>query len=213
LPKLKPEELEARRQEIITAARACFLRTGFHKSTTDEICHEASITPGGLYHYFDSKEDIILAVIDQSAHRVAERLRGMIEGSSDAKGLYRDVSTFFSGVMLDPDLDSVVRLDIEIWSEALKNEKLAEITKRSWALRRQMLEALVRRGIDEGLYNSKTADPRALASLFLGIFIGLRIQRLLWSDEFDVHGALQSFLMMHAGRLAADLSLDGITAK
>jgi len=37
VPKLKPEELESRRNEIIDAARACFLRNGFHRTTTDEI--------------------------------------------------------------------------------------------------------------------------------------------------------------------------------
>ena len=34
MPKLKPEELESRRQEIIVAAGACFLRNGFHQTTT-----------------------------------------------------------------------------------------------------------------------------------------------------------------------------------
>ena len=73
MPKLKPEEVEHRRQEIIEAARRCFLRNGFHQTTTDEICHEAAITPGGLYHYFDSKEAIISAVIEDAA-RSAVRL-------------------------------------------------------------------------------------------------------------------------------------------
>ncbi|MCH8345772.1 MAG: helix-turn-helix transcriptional regulator, partial [Chloroflexi bacterium] len=67
MPKLKPEEVELRRQEIIDAARTCFLRSGFHQTTTDEICHEASITPGGLYHYFDSKDDMISAVVMDTA--------------------------------------------------------------------------------------------------------------------------------------------------
>ena len=83
MPKLKPEELESRRREIIDAARECFLRSGFHQTTTDEICRAASITPGGLYHYFASKEEIISAVIQQTSRDVAARMSEMIEEPHD----------------------------------------------------------------------------------------------------------------------------------
>ncbi len=85
MPKLKPEEVETRRQEIIEAARRCFLRSGFHQTTTDEICHEAAITPGGLYHYFGSKEEIIRAVIEDAARSAVNRLTSMKESAGDVR--------------------------------------------------------------------------------------------------------------------------------
>lgn len=150
MPKLKPEELETRRREIIDAARRCFLRHGFHQTTTDEICREAAITPGGLYHYFGSKEEIISAVIQQSARNTVEELRALIEGSSDAQSAFRDVAAFFYEAMQDPELDNATMLELEIWAEALKNKRLLEMSRGGWALRRQWLETLVRRGIAEG---------------------------------------------------------------
>ena len=205
MPKLKPEELETRRQEIIEAARTCFLRSGFHQTTTDEICAEASITPGGLYHYFQSKEELIAAVIRNSAHRTVERLRTMIEESDDAESAYRQVGEFFFQTMRDPDLDSITRLDIEIWGEALRDDKLLQINRESWALRRQWLETLIQRGVDEGFYRGEEVDPRGLSSLLLAIFIGLRLERLLWPNDFDVPGALRTLFLMHAGRLIAEI--------
>jgi AcrR family transcriptional regulator len=205
VPKLKPEELETRRREIIDAARRCFLRSGFHQTTTDEICREAAITPGGLYHYFGSKEEIISAVIQQSARNTVEELRALIEGSSDAQSAFRDVASFFYQAMQDPGLDNATMLEIEIWAEALKNKRLLEMSRAGWALRRQWLETLVRRGLAEGVYRSENADPKGLASLFLAIYIGLRVQKLLWHDEFDINSALRSLFMMHAGQLTADM--------
>ena len=99
MPKLKPEELQTRRREIIDAARACFLRAGFHHTTTDEICREANITPGGLYHYFGSKEELIAAVTERSAEDAVERMRGLIAEAMDAKSAFRQVSEFFSQTM------------------------------------------------------------------------------------------------------------------
>src|SRR3972149_4587536 len=77
VPKLKPEEVETRSREIIEAARRCFLRNGFHQTTTDDICREAAMTPGGLYHYFGSKEEIISAVIGGAAQDAVKHLGTM----------------------------------------------------------------------------------------------------------------------------------------
>lgn len=200
MPKLKPEELETRRREIIDAARACFLRSGFHKTTTDEICKEANITPGGLYHYFGSKEELIAAVIDRSAETAVERMRNLIADSMNAESAFRQVGSIFFQTMQDSEIDNATRLELEIWVEGLKNEKLLDKSKKAWAMRMRWLEALVARGISEGIYDAEVVEPRAMASLLIAIWLGLRMGRLM-GEEFDLSGALRSFTMMHAGRL------------
>lgn len=200
MPKLKPEEVKHRRQEIIDAARRCFLRSGFHLTTTDEICHEAAITPGGLYHYFGSKEEIISAVIEDAARSTVSLLTSMAESAGDARSAFQEAASFILQTMRDPNVDSRTRFDIETWAETLRNEKLATITQKSWALRRQWLESLIARAREEGMYRPEV-DPRGLADLILAILAGLRVGKLLWRDDFDLEGALQSLLLMHAGRL------------
>lgn len=211
MPKLKPEELETRRREIIEAARTCFLRSGFHQTTTDEICREASITPGGLYHYFSSKEEIISAVIEQSARTIIDKLRPMIEGADDVRSAFRQVLDFYVDFLQDPDVDNITRLDIEIWAEMLKNEKLAAINRAAWALRRQWLEALIRRGIAEGVYTQSNIDVTGFASLMLAILVGMRLGKLLWKGDFDLDGAMQSLYLLSTGRLAANLEVVSAT--
>jgi len=200
MPKLKPQEVEERRREIIEAARVCFLRSGFHQTTTDEICREAAITPGGLYHYFGSKEEIISAVIEDAAHTTVQNLRSTAEASGDLRSAVQALASQFFEWIRDPQLDSVTRLDMEIWAETLRNEKLAEITRGGRALRRQWLESLIRGAIQEGVY-AKEVDPRGLANLIMSIFDGLRLGRLLWRDDFDLDGALQALTLMTTGRL------------
>ncbi len=206
MPKLKPEELESRRRDIIEAARACFLRNGFHRTTTDEICRQACITPGGLYHYFASKEEIISAVIQETTENTVRRLQGMIQEAGNVQSAFRELASFFIETMQDPNMDYVTRLDLEIFIESLKNERLAEISRASWALRREWLETLIRRGVSEGLYHSEDVNARGFASLLLAVLIGLRVGRLVWKDDFDLNGALQALFLMHTGRLTADLS-------
>src|SRR3990172_993593 len=200
MSKLKPQEVEQRKREIIEASRVCFMRNGFHQTTTDEICREAAITPGGLYHYFASKEEIISAVIEDAAHTTVRDLRSTAEASGDVRTAVQALASLFFQWIRDPQLDNVTRLDMEIWAETLRNEKLAEITRGSRALRRQWLEALIRGAIEEGVY-TKEVDPRGLANRIMSIFDGLRLGRLLWRDDFDVEGALKALVLMTTGRL------------
>ena len=202
MPKLKPEEVEHRRQEIIDAARACFLRSGFHQTTTDEICHEAAITPGGLYHYFDSKDDIISAVVMDTARTRVGHVTSMTDGAENVRSAFQAMVAFFYQVIRDPDLDTRTRLDIEIWAETLHNDKLAAITQEGLALRRQWLEALINRGREEGMYRPEV-NPRGLANLLLVTMMAMRVGHLLWRDDFDIEGAMESLVLMHAGRLSS----------
>ena len=200
MPKLKPEEIENRRREIVVAARACFLRTGFHQTTTDEICHEAAITPGGLYHYFGSKEEIISAVIEDTARATVADLTSTAEASGDMRSAVQALTSLFFEWARNPDIDNITRLNVEIWAETLRNEKLAEITRGSRSMRRQWLESLIRKAKSEGVY-AEQVNPRGLADLTMAIFDGLRLGRLLWKDDFDVEGALQSLVLMQSGQL------------
>ena len=213
MPKLKPAELETRRQEIVNAARACFLRNGFHRTTTDEICRQASITPGGLYHYFDGKNEIISAVIEQSAHEVVDQLRAMTDQAEDARDAFRTTAEFFTEMMFRPETENQARLDIEIWAECLKDDTLYEANQESWALRRGWMEGLLQRSAREGMYPQENLDIRGLANLFMAILVGLRIGKLMWRDEFDLMGAVRALFMMHAGHLAVDIpEIPGLTA-
>ncbi len=203
MPKLKPEELETRRTEIIDAARACFLRAGFHRTTTDEICREANITPGGLYHYFGSKEELIAAVIDRSAEGAVTRMRELIAESMDAQSALRQVSEFFSQSMQDSDIDNATRFELEVWVEGLKNDRLFDKSRKAWTMRMGWLQALIDRGIADGVYDPEVVEPHAMASLLMSISLGLRIGRLL-GEDFDVNGAVRTLFAMHAGRIHAN---------
>ena len=213
MPKLKPEELETRRQEIIDAARTCFLRSGFHRTTTDEICKQASITPGGLYHYFGGKDEIIAAVIQQQAESAIGRVRSLVEGAGGMRGNMGELAQQFMGTMNDPNIDDVVRLEIEIWAEGLKNPKLGDLSREAWALRQDWMETMVRRGAEEGLYNTKDVDARGLASLLTAILLGMRLGKVLWKDDFDLNGAITAMFMVHSGRIVMEMpGINGILA-
>jgi AcrR family transcriptional regulator len=60
-----PKVVEDRREQIIDAAMRVFAQKGFTRATNKDIAREAGITPGLIYYYFESKEAVLNAIIEQ----------------------------------------------------------------------------------------------------------------------------------------------------
>jgi len=76
----KPESkaaLRARAQKkrILTAAQACFVESGFHGASMATIAETAEMSPGLIYRYFESKNAIILEIIEQQLTVARRRIR------------------------------------------------------------------------------------------------------------------------------------------
>src|SRR6202035_3856468 len=78
--KIDPGKHEEKRQEILEAAGRCFARRGFQGATISDICTEANISPGHLYHYFAGKEAIIAGMAEARLAFAAERFNRVAEG-------------------------------------------------------------------------------------------------------------------------------------
>jgi AcrR family transcriptional regulator len=88
------------REDLLAAARAVFLRRGFHGASLDEIAEEAGYTKGAVYSNFAGKDDLYLAVL--AAHyetRVAAYTDLMLD-DEDFETTARAVGRF----MVDADL-------------------------------------------------------------------------------------------------------------
>jgi AcrR family transcriptional regulator len=57
--------LERREQEILRAATELFASTGFHTTSTRRIAEAAGVSEGTVFHYFGSKHDLMLAILDR----------------------------------------------------------------------------------------------------------------------------------------------------
>ena len=59
-----PKVVEDRREQIIDAAMRVFAQKGFVRATNKDVAREAGITAGLIYHYFENKEALLMAVIE-----------------------------------------------------------------------------------------------------------------------------------------------------
>jgi TetR/AcrR family transcriptional regulator, transcriptional repressor for nem operon len=62
------------KERLLAAAKELFLARGYAGTTVDAICEKAELTKGSFYHFFDSKEDLALAVLEWSLRRSGQVL-------------------------------------------------------------------------------------------------------------------------------------------
>lgn len=67
MPRVTQDQLEARRQEILAGARACFARHGYEGATVRRLEEETGLSRGAIFHHFRDKESLFLAVAEDDA--------------------------------------------------------------------------------------------------------------------------------------------------
>ncbi|MDQ8699836.1 TetR/AcrR family transcriptional regulator [Hyphomicrobium sp. LHD-15] len=122
MPKLTPETQRARRERILDAAERCFANAGFHRCTMQDICKEAGISPGALYVYFASKEELIAGIVERDRNKLASKLAEL----TDAPDLLSALAKLGEHYTVEePHYKRV--LCIEIGCEATRNPAVGEI--------------------------------------------------------------------------------------
>ncbi|RXT44306.1 TetR/AcrR family transcriptional regulator [Bradyrhizobium betae] len=165
--KVDPVKHEQKRGEILGAAIRCFIKDGFRGASTTDICTEAGISPGHLYHYFPSKEAIIEAMIDLGLAHAAERFGKIIEADDVIEALLVDIednSLRFRPAQL---------LNLDGLAEAARNPEFAKIIERHTAAVRRMWSDFLRRAQEQGRVDSGL-DPDATANILIALIDGSR---------------------------------------
>src|SRR5690348_6802608 len=116
MPKLKPETQRARREHILDAAELCFARSGFHRTTMQDICREAHVSPGALYVYFSSKEELIAGIVERDRAKLSDQLKDLAAATDLMAALERLGEHY---TVEEPRHKRV--LSIEIGSESTRN--------------------------------------------------------------------------------------------
>ncbi|MCM3629617.1 TetR/AcrR family transcriptional regulator [Paenibacillus glycanilyticus] len=89
------------RNKIIEAAARMFSRSGYHRTSMDEIALEAGVAKGTLYYHFPGKAQMFQALITEGLHMITETIRSEID---------RDRS-------LEEQIETVIRLNVDLYLE------------------------------------------------------------------------------------------------
>lgn len=131
MPKVSQAHLDARRQQILDAARARFASHGFAHTSMADIVAESGLSNGAIYRYFTSKDEIVVAVCEQAGEALPQDLTA------------ESVNTFLEHVRALARETGHARLVAQIYAEAAVSPPLAAVVRQQLAAGRAAVAALV----------------------------------------------------------------------
>ncbi len=91
MPKISDEKRAAARQRLIDATIAVAERDGVEALTTRAIVHEAGVSSGMFYGHFESKEELLAAVVDQGVDDLTTVIAAEIDVGTPIEGIVREL--------------------------------------------------------------------------------------------------------------------------
>jgi AcrR family transcriptional regulator len=85
VPRVSQDQLDARRHEILAAARRCFAAYGYEGATVRRLEEATGLSRGAIFHHFRDKDSLFLAVAEDDAAAMVETVarNGLVQVMRD----------------------------------------------------------------------------------------------------------------------------------
>jgi AcrR family transcriptional regulator len=180
MPRITDERRDARREQVLEAARACLQEHGLEAVSMEMIIARSGLSTGAVYGYFKGKDQLISAVVTEGTAAMAEDLAPVLRNPEPPP-----LPEFVSQVLRTVDRfgrhkGDIDRLLVSLhgWSHSQSDPELRAATRASYSNLRKLFRDVVTRWQAAGTLDA-AADPEAVAGLLTSITLGFVAQRAL----------------------------------
>jgi TetR/AcrR family transcriptional regulator, fatty acid metabolism regulator protein len=165
-----------RRRQILDAAIRVFARQGFHRCRVSDIADEAGVAYGLVYHYFDSKDQVLNELFTERWSLMLAAIDEVDAEPIPARAKLDAVAGFIiDSYRHDPELMKVIIVEVTRAANSFGRTHLPEITRAY-----ESIAKIVAGGQARGEFRSDV-DPRFASMWFYGA-----IEQLLSGWVFEL---------------------------
>jgi AcrR family transcriptional regulator len=165
-----------KRRNILDAAVRVFARQGFHSTRVADIADEAGVAYGLVYHYFDSKDDVLNELFTERWSLLLAAIEEADGGDEPPRSKLEAVAAFIvDSYRHDPELMKVIIVEVTRAANSFGRTHLAEI-RRAY----DSITKIVAEGQEAGDFR-RDIDPAFASLSFYGA-----IEQLLTGWIFEV---------------------------
>jgi AcrR family transcriptional regulator len=177
-----------RKDQILEAAKVSFAERGFSKTRMSDIAEKSGLSKGALYLYFESKDAIILSLLERVFEPELRDLKSLLADDRSAEDrLLIYVTRAAEDIQNMLDWMSLI---YEFLVLAFRRETIKRFIRDFYKRNMELLEGLIQQGIDAGEFHVKNAQDTAIA---VGSIIEGTI--MLWiydPDKIDIKKHIKS---------------------
>lgn len=183
----RQENREITRRKLLASARQVFARSGFDGASIDAVAEAAGFTKGAFYSNFESKEAILLALLQEHWQAQALACRNLVASGENLETLIDTLSEQSADLIANSDWSL---LELELQRQAGRNPVLAQQFGQLQSMQLENIAALVEHllpgdslEVDSGKAQRDTA--RAIARGILALNKGLAVQKAGGDESLD----------------------------
>ena len=172
-----------KRRVILDAAIRVFARRGFNQCRVSDIADEAGVAYGLVYHYFDSKDQVLNELFSERWSLLLAAIEEVDGQDLSARDkLYAIASFIVDSYRHDPELMKVIIVEVTRAANSFGQTHLRKINEAY-----ELIAGIVERAQAEGAFKD-TVTPRFAAMAFYGV-----IEQVLsgWIFETLPHGDVE----------------------
>jgi TetR/AcrR family transcriptional regulator, fatty acid metabolism regulator protein len=193
-----------KRTIILDAALKTFVKRGYTETKVAEIASEAGVAEGTLYNYFQSKEDLLLALFDEKWGGIIEGIRRKISRLDDPN---KKLKAIFSQVVImfkkNRQLAELFMVDVKQSSIFLNNYTINRVVEFL-----DLIEEVLVEGKQKGVYR-RDLDTRVAKMIIFGAAQGILLSWVL-SESAAVKNKTFKFSIYQAGKTLKDVFKSGL---
>ncbi len=159
-----PDIAADRRKQILRAAVQVFAERGFHRTRVSDIAKQAGVAYGLIYHYFESKDDVLNCVFEENWSiflKVLAELQADPDTTADHK-LEAIAALLIDALQIAPGTIQVIIQEISRSDRFVHPQKVSAFQDAF-----SIVEAIIRGGQEQGIFK-RDVDPLTSAYLFFG---------------------------------------------
>jgi len=180
------------KKHIIQAAESCIAANGFDSSGIAEVCKKAGVSKGAFYHHFESKEALIIELLNQWMKKLDRYLNIADKNSRDALDFFYNIERISTPVF--SEAGEQLSVFLEIWIKSIRDEKLRGKTIDSYHKYLQFFSKKIKESIKKN--DIKNINPDVASRMIIALIVGMLMQRLLDPGIFDLRKVSKECLSM-----------------
>ncbi|MFL7790640.1 MAG: TetR/AcrR family transcriptional regulator [Anaerolineae bacterium] len=175
------QRAEETRTRIMQAGLKSFAQNGYDATGVAEICQRASVTKGGFYHHFPSKQALFLALFEQWLDVLDKQLAAFQAEAENVPDGFREMAGMIGQVF--EIASGQLPMFLDFWSKAAHDPEVWEAIIAPYRRYQTFFAQMIQEGIDEGTL--RPVGPETAAQTLVSLAVGLLLQGTLDPDGAD----------------------------
>jgi len=191
---------DKKRSEIAQKAIEVLAKRGFQATTIQEIADAAGLGKGTIYHYFKTKEEILLVVSEQMFREMERSFGAALLRINEP--MEKLAALIEEALHVTEDLENLFIIYTELWLMNVRGDHSGDfvsIMKRLHNDLKNLVAGMIEEGKKQKLWAQDT-DADALANYLISSFDGVIAHYMMDKESFDMQRVTKEFIRFLLGQ-------------